>query len=279
MNILEKFMVVLDTKMSEPTLFGWFHIMWLAIMILGTVIVCLKCKNFSDKQFRLFLLISCSVLILLEILKQLVHSFDIESGTWDYAWKQFPFQFCSTPMYIGLIIALIKDGKVRDYLCSFLGTFGLFAGLIVMVYPTTVLSDVIFRSTQSLLHHSTMVVMGALIWTTKKAKVEHKTILKGMTVFAVLVITAFVMNIIFHISGGTDSFNMFYIGPYSKCDIPVLNNIGQALDIARQTIHIGNFIFLLIYIVGFTLAAYIILLVVMLIHKLIKKQKERISHD
>ena len=279
MNILEKFMVVLDTKMPEPTLFGWFHIMWLAIMISGTVIVCLKCKNFSDKQFRLFLLISCSVLILLEILKQLVHSFDIESGTWDYAWKQFPFQFCSTPMYIGLIIALIKDGKIRDYLCSFLGTFGLFAGLIVMVYPTTVLSDVIFRSTQSLLHHSTMVVMGALIWTTKKAKVEHKTILKGMAVFAVLVITAFVMNIIFHISGGTDSFNMFYIGPYSKCDIPVLNNIGQALDLARQTIHIGNFIFLLIYIVGFTLAAYIILLVVMLVHKLIKKQKERISHD
>ena len=279
MNILEKFMVVLDTKMPEPTLFGWFHIMWLAIMILGTVIVCLKCKNFSDKQFRLFLLISCSVLILLEILKQLVHSFDIESGTWDYAWKQFPFQFCSTPMYIGLIIALIKDGKIRDYLCSFLGTFGLFAGLIVMVYPTTVLSDVIFRSTQSLLHHSTMVVMGALIWTTKKAKVEHKTILKGMAVFAVLVITAFVMNIIFHSTGNTDSFNMFYIGPYSKCDIPVLYNIGQALDITRQTIHIGNFIFLLIYIVGFTLAAYIILLVVMLIHKLINKQKERTSHD
>ena len=279
MNILEKFMVVLDTKMPEPTLFGWFHIMWLAIMILGTVIVCLKCKNFSDKQFRLFLLISCSVLILLEILKQLVHSFDIESGTCDYAWKQFPFQFCSTPMYIGLIIALIKDGKIRDYLCSFLGTFGLFAGLIVMVYPTTVLSDVIFRSTQSLLHHSTMVVMGALIWTTKKAKVEHKTILKGMAVFAVLVITAFVMNIIFHSTGNTDSFNMFYIGPYSKCDIPVLYNIGQALDITRQTIHIGNFIFLLIYIVGFTLAAYIILLVVMLIHKLINKQKERTSHD
>ena len=279
MNILEKFMVVLDTKMPEPTLFGWFHIMWLAIMILGTVFVCLKCKNFSDKQFRLFLLISCFVLILLEILKQLVHSFDIESGTWDYAWKQFPFQFCSTPMYIGLIIALIKDGKIRDSLCSFLGTFGLFAGLIVMVYPTTVLSDVIFRSTQSLLHHCTMVIMGALIWTTKKAKVEHKTILKGMAVFAVLVITAFVMNIIFHISGGTDSFNMFYIGPYSKCDLPVLNNIGQALDLARQTIHIGNFIFLLIYIVGFTLAAYIILLVVMLVHKLIKKQKERISHD
>lgn len=273
MNFLEKFLVALQVKMSEPTLYGWFHILWLTIIALGVVAVCLTCKKLNDKQFRIFLAITGGVLIVLEILKQLVHAFDVDTLTWDYAWKQFPFQFCSVPMYVALIVASLKECKFRDYLCSFLATFGLFAGAIVMIYPSTVLSDIIFRTTQSFVHHGAMIIIGVLIWVCGKAKVEHKTILKAIPVFAVCVAAAFIMNIVFHATGNTDSFNMFYIGPYNDCDIPVLSSIGEALNIASGNISFGNFLFLFIYVLGFSIAAYIILLLVMLINHILNKKQ------
>ena len=101
-----------------------------------------------------------------------------------------------------------------------------------------------------------------------KVKINHKTFLKALPVFVVCVVIAFIMNIIFHSTGNTNSFNMFYIGPYNKCDIPILNTIGSALNIASKNLHFGNFVFILIYIVGFSIAAYLILLASMLINKI-----------
>lgn len=273
MNFLEKFIVALQVEMPEPTLYGWFHILWLAIIAIGITVVCLTCKNLTDKQFRIFMAITGGILIVLEVLKQLEHSFDSDTLVWDYEWKQFPFQFCSVPMYVVLIVATLKECKFRDYLCSFLATFGLFAGAIVMTYPSTVLSSIIFRTSQSFIHHGAMIVIGVLIWICGKAKFEHKTILKAIPVFAVCVVTAFLMNIIFHATGNTDSFNMFYIGPYHDCDIPVLAAIGEVLDIASGSINFSNFVFLFLYVIGFSIAAYVILLLAILIKHLSKQIK------
>ena len=51
--------------------------------------------------------------------------------SYNYAWYAFPWQFCSTPMYIGLLAGLSK-GKLHDHFCAYLATFALFAGTAVM---------------------------------------------------------------------------------------------------------------------------------------------------
>ena len=275
MNWFEKFIAFLQTEMPKPTLYGGAHLVWLAIVIGAIVLVCFKCRNLTEKQFRITLLVIGIILLVFEVFKQIIFAYDAPTDTWDYAWKQFPFQFCSVPMYVAVIVACLKECKFRDYLCSFLATFGLFAGLIVMIYPATVLSEVIFKFSQSMLHHTAMIVIGVIVIVSGKVKIEHKTILKAIPVFAVSVVTAFIMNIIFHATGNTDSFNMFYIGPYSKCDIPVLYDIGVALDIASGTIKFGNFVFVIIYVIGFSIAAYIILLLTMLIRKIYSIIKEK----
>lgn len=272
MNALEKIIAFMQIEWQKPTLYGWKHLMFLGLMAIAIVIIFKKCKKLTDKQFRIIMASFGGVLILLEIFKQLNFAFDSETGVWEYAWKQFPFQFCSVPMYVMLLVGILKESKFRDYLCSFLATFGLFAGLIVMIYPSTVLSTIIFRFCQSMIHHIAMVLGGLIVVVSGRVKFEHKTILKGMSVFSVIVGMAFIMNIVFHMSGNTSSFNMFYIGPYSNSDIPVLKQIGIALNISADSIHIGNFAFLIIYIAGFSMAAYIILLIEIYIKKLFKKK-------
>lgn len=275
MNLFEKFIAILQTEMPKPTLYGGAHLFWLAILIGSIVLVCFKCRKLTDKQFKTTLLVIGILLLVFELFKQLVFAYNASTDTWDYYWKQFPFQFCSVPMYVAVIVGCLKESKFRDYLCCFLSTFGLFAGLIVMLYPATILSDVIFKFSQSMLHHTAMVVIATIVIVSGKVKIEHKTILKAIPVFASLVAIAFSMNIIFHSTGNTDSFNMFYIGPYSKCDLPVLSNISASLKIEADYLHFGNFAFLIIYVIGFSLAAYIILLLTMLIKKVSAAFKER----
>lgn len=277
MNWFEKVIAFMQTEMPKPTLFGGAHLVWLAIAIGLIVLISFKCKKLTDKQFRIILLVVGLVLIIFEVFKQLNFAYDAQTDTWDYEWKQFPFQFCSVPMYVMLLVACLKEGKFRDFLCSFLATFGLFAGLVVMLYPATVLSSVIFRFSQSMLHHTALLVVGVLMFVSGKVKIEHKTILKAMSVFAVFVGIAFVLNVVYHATGCTDSFNMFYIGPHSKSDLPVFYDIGKALHIEYDYVHFGNFVFALLYIVAFSIAAYVVLLTAMLIKKIrfVVKQKKQ----
>lgn len=259
MNIFEKFLALLDGKMTTPTAFGWFHILAIVLVIVGIVVVCLTCKQLTDKQFRIITLCASLLLIIFEIYKQLNFSYNPSTDTWDYQWYAFPFQFCSTPMYVMLLIACLKEGKFRDFLCSFLATFGLFAGLIVMILPGDVFIDTIGINIQTMVHHGTMVVMGVFMFVSGRAKIQHKTILKGAAVFAVLVAMAFVLNIIFHYAGNGETFNMFYIGPYIPCHLILLSDLWAVLPYP---------IWLIIYIAGFTLAGYVMLLIAMLIKKI-----------
>ena len=202
-------------------------------------------------------------MILFEVYKQLNFSYNPSTDTWNYQWYAFPFQFCSTPMYILLLVGLTKPGKVQDALCSFLATFGLFAGLAVMAFPSTVFVPTIGINIQTMVHHGMMVVIGVFMWVSGRAKLNHKTLLKAVIVFSILATIAYVSNILFYHFGDGSAFNMFFISPYGVCDIPFL--------ILLQPL-VPHIVFLLFYLFGFALAAYIIVLIAMLIGKLCKRK-------
>ena len=272
-NLLEKFIALTHTQMPQPTLFGYAHIFWLLIGLVAIIFVSLVCKKLTDKQLSKFLMIISSVLLVLEVIKQMNFSYNSTTDTWDYYWQQFPFQFCAIPMYAAFVASFLKESKFRSALYSFLATFGLFAGLAVSIYPVPVLSGVIFRFSQSMFHHLAMVVIGVVIFVSGRVEFNYKTFIKAIPIFVTCAILAFSMNILFHLTGNADSFNMFYVGPYFKSDIPILSSIGDLLHIESSNLHIGNFVFLLIYVLGFSLIAYIVLLVAILIRKISTKYK------
>ena len=253
MKLFADLLRLMDLRMQTPTVFGWFHILWLVLTATAAVGLCLWHKKHGSNPQKVLLWVSL-FMILLEVYKQVNYSFSYEGGIgFDYQWYAFPFQFCSTPMYVGLLAGLVKKGKFHDALCAYLATFSTFAGLCVMVYPGDVFISTIGINIQSMICHGSMVVLGVYLFYTGHVKTETRTICKAAAVFAVCVALASVMNEIAHGTGllQRETFNMFFISPYCDPSLPVYSLVQNIVPFPLS---------LMIYIAGFTAAAEIILL-------------------
>lgn len=259
MNLLEKIIEFLSFTLKEaPTPYGWFHLLFLSLTIIISLYIAIKLKHCNETQNKRLLLTIGLTLIVFEVYKQLVFSVDLSN--WDYGWYYFPFQFCSVPMYVIIIVCFLKEGRLRNIMYSFLGTFCLFAGLAVMLYPNDVFINTLGISIQTMVHHGAMVVIGVYCLASRRAKIEHRSIVGTAIVFITLVLIALMLNIVLHKVDGV--FNMFFIGPYYPCHLPILSVIYEKAP---------YFIFLIAYVLGFMLVAYIILLIAIGLDRLIKK--------
>lgn len=238
--------------MTTPTPYGWFHILWLVI----TLGICLYLSVFrrqdAPERIRRVVLLTALIVAVLEIYKQIVFSFS-DSG-FDYQWYIFPFQFCSTPMYVGLLAGLTCKGKVHRAACAYLATYSVFAGLCVMLYPSTVFVPEIGINVQTMICHGSMIWIGAYLLATGYVKLEWKTVLRALPVFMTCVALAVVGNEIAYRSGllESETLNLFFVSPYCDPHLPVYSIVQGVVPFPYC---------LLIYVLGFTLAAWIILLI------------------
>lgn len=268
MRFFQNLLRIFDTPMKTPTLFGWFHLLWLGITLgAALLLIQIQKKTHSEKLPHYVIFITAITVTVLEIYKQINFSFGYENGiTFDYQWYAFPFQFCSTPMYVGLLAGIIKKGKVHNALAAYLATFAMFAGLCVMVYPGDVFIETIGINIQTMVCHGSMITVGIYLLATGYVKPEHKTILRALPVFCAAALVAIVMNEIAYYTGllKTDYFNMFYFSPHCDPHLPVFSLVQSAMD--------APIIEIVIYIAGFTAAAYLILLAAIGIKQLSKKK-------
>ena len=263
MSFLQQLLKIMDAAMPVPTLDGWVHVLTLILTAIITVLVCRNAANHSADQVRKRVFWMAIVVAVLEIYKQINYTFSYEGGiTADYQWYAFPFQFCSTPMYVGLLAGIIRKGKVHNALCAYLATYAVFAGVSVMVYPVDIYVDTIGINLQTTVCHCSMIVMGAYLFASGHVKLEHKTVLKAMPVFAVAVGMAVVMNELAVVFGivPNETFNMFFISPHCDPSLPVYSLVQAVVPYPWS---------LVIYILGFTLAAWLMLLIAMGIQMLI----------
>ena len=254
---------ILDTQAETPKMFGIVHIISFALSILLGIWLCYRFKNADAKTVRKVLLVLAIIAIVMEIYKQVVYTFTYRNGIieTDYQWYAFPFQFCSIPMYVQLLAALIKNKRIHDALCAFLATYSIFAGLCVMIYPEQVFIGTIGVNIQTMFCHGSMISLGIFLFGSGYVKAEHKTILKAIPVFASAVAIAMIMNEVVYLSGilNGETFNMFFISPHFEPSLPVYSLVQAVVPFPWCTV---------IYIAVFSLAAYIILLLSMGIQKL-----------
>ena len=266
MNGFERFIHFFQKLMPLPPEWGTWHLVSLGLTIVLSIVLGITMRKVGNKGIRIFLIIVGSILILFEAIKQLVYSMHVsgDTVTWDYQWYMFPFHFCSLAMYINLIAGIIKPGKVQDCMLSFLVTFGIFGGLIVMIIPSQVLCYLTFVNVQTMLHHGSMIVVATVLLAGKHVRLGFKTLLKGALIWIICVALGLTANIlsenVFHIQ---EEFNMFFISPYVDCPMPVFNIIYQKVP---------YIVFLLTYIalflVGVALVMYIIKLCIWIGSKL-----------
>lgn len=270
MNFFEKIIHSLQKTMECPTNYGWFHIMFLIIIIVGTFIICKFFKNCSEKTVNILLFIFWAVVFLLEVYKQLEFSFTYsdEVAKWDYQFYAFPFQFCSSQLYILPFIFLLKDSKIRDGMILFTITFLFFGGLAVCIYPNNVFVETIGINIQTMIHHGTQLLLGIFLFIRYGEKLNLMNYLRGVVVFLCLLFIALSLNIIVYKMlqsiGNDEKFNMFYISPYFECQLPILSIIQSKTP---------YLVFLLIYMFGFVFIAFILYVVELKIYKLIDKNK------
>lgn len=267
-----KVLEIFDTQMQEPASYGLFHIVWIVLSIAAGIALCVWLKD-GEKYARRVMLTTAIIVLVLEVYKMINFGFEYENGiSYSFPWGSFPFQFCSTPMYVGLLAGLTRRGRLHDAFCAYLATFAVFAGLCVMVYPNDVFIETAGINIQTMICHGSMLTIGIYLFGSGYVKAEHKTILKAIPVFCGAVAIAVGLNEWAYRSGllETESFNMFYFSPHQDPHLPVYSDVQNALGVA-------NPLSFIVYVAAFTLAAYIMLLIAMGIRSLLaSKKKEKV---
>ena len=255
MTFFEKFLYFLEGSMTRPENFGWFHLVFVALVIVATVLICIKFKDSSEKTINKIMLIAWIILIIGETVKQVLFSFEFDgsSVSWCYQWYAFPYQLCGTPLVILPLAIFLKEGKIRDACITYLATFSLFGGIAVYFYPNDVFVGEIAINIQSMIHHGLQIIIGVFLAVHTRCDMKFRRYIGSVGVFAVLAALALVMNVgmyhIFTANSINDTFNMFFISPYYDCTLPVLSAIYPKVPYP---------VFLAIYILGFMIISAVV---------------------
>ena len=251
MIFFKKLLIFFEGAMETPDIYGWFHIMFMLIILIASIIAVKLAKSASPKNTNIFLATVGTIMILFEVYKQIVFTFEVKNGAIvaDYQWYIFPFQLCSTPMYIMLLSSIVKPGKVQEALHAYLAFFSLFAGVCVYFYPSGIFVATIGINIQTMIHHGSQIIVGCYLLSYYRNKLSLKLLFSSFLVFLTQVVIALSIDMIVPLFT-TDYINMFFISPYHPTTLPVLNLIQPKLH--------SYFSFLMLYVLGFCFCASLV---------------------
>ncbi len=214
---------------TRPAAFGAFHLVSVAVILSLFVLMIVFRRRLprGEGALRRMLIAFGLGLLLLEVGKQITYSYTPGIG-WAYNWDRFPFQFCSTPIYVALICMCLRAGKLRRALLAFLATYSPVAGCAVLFYPAAdVFHEIVYLNVHTMLWHGAMLLFGLYLWLTDAVTPTLSTALGAAIVYLPMPTVALLLNEAEHRWGfaGDFTFNMFYISRHGNCMIPVLSRV------------------------------------------------------
>ena len=255
MNIFEKILYMLQAEMETPKAFDWFHLMWIFLTIATLVVLYKKRNKHGEKQLKIVLGTYGIIAFLLELIKQLIWSFNYDPITnvviWDYQWYAAPFQLCTTPIFISIICLFLRNNKLRNSLLSYMSFVTILGGLITILIPDSCFTSDILINIHTMWLHCGSFVVSVYLLMTGAVKIEKQNFKNSLKVFLVFVVLAEILNICIYNSGvlNGETFNMFYISPYFITHLPVFKTIQE---------NVPFLIYLLIYIIIISVGASIV---------------------
>lgn len=189
-----------------------------------------------------------------------------------YDFSSIPFQFCSIPIYLCLILPFIKNEKIRMPIFYYLGIYCMIAGIFALLFGQgqlcrwSKISDVI----RSFLWHVLILQVSILsvVHTEigKNIKKDYKYFLGAVAIFVGLTVIAQLINVTLHYTGGInykptdgkpfkdvtntplfdpDVASCFYISPFFVSNMPVYSTIWLKFGwFANYIIYVISFSFL-----------------------------------
>ena len=231
MNVLEKIILALQFEIDRPNSYGLFHIMCIIVSVLITIFLTKRKEKNHKKALKQILFIYGFGALVLEILKQIIWSFNYDNITnmvsWDYQWYAFPFQLCTTPIIISIICLLLKKGKIRDSLLSYMAFITILGSLATAIYPESCFVRTLLVDIHTMYLHFGSLIISIYLIASNEVDLEFNTFINGYIVFIIFVILAEILNVIIYNCGilNNETFNMFYISPYFISGLPIYDVI------------------------------------------------------
>lgn len=264
MNTIEKILYFLQKEMETPKPYGWFHWLCISLMIIVIIFLYLIKDRHNEKQLKIVLGIYSIVALILEIIKQIIWSFDFSFetniSTWDYQWYSFPFQLCTTPIYVCITCFFLKNNKLRDSLLSYICFFTILGSISTILMPDSCFTRDIVVNIHTMWLHLGSFVVSVYLLMNNVIKKEKQNLKRATIVFLIFVGIAQVLNIVIYNSGilKDETFNMFYISPYFISTLPIFDLIQK---------NVPYIIFLAIYVLILIIGANIIYYITSIIKK------------
>ncbi len=268
MGMIEK-IVKASHKVVEnlPEPYGIFHLCFVVLSLVLIVAVCGILRKSSDRTFRTVLFSVGTALILSEIYKQVYYYY--AAGEAGYDWYIFPFQLCSVPMYLAVLVGCLKKGRFRDSLCEYLATIGLLGGIMAYVEPSGILNAHYFTLIHSCIWHALLIFMALYILVTGNACNRLKDYKNVLAVLGGVVFTATVLNVVFR---NKPDFNMCYISPFYGTPLAVFSNFDRFFQgIFGQ--YPGRIVSVLVYILALILGGALLFFATYFIKKISVKNR------
>ncbi len=242
-EFLQKYLLPLLHEMERPRAWGAFHALFFFIGIPLAILLAFALRKISKKSEKNLFLTVGIALIISEIFKQL--AFTAIEGT--YRFDLIPFQLCSIPMYLCVLIPILPDGKIQRAMRTFTATFGLMGGVASYIAPGTMCREWLELTLHSFLWHLTLVFLGFYIFFSQNTKIQKSDFLGVELLYLSLCAIAFVINLTLLDAPGIDV-NMFYIGP-KPSTLPICREI---------TAHFGVAVNSIIYATALSICAFLI---------------------
>lgn len=161
-----------------------------------------------------------------ELYKQLFLFYKIQHQSYD--WWFFPFQLCSLPMYLCLILPLLSSGRAKTALCTFMQDYNLIGGLAALIIPDGFRHIHWTLTLHGYFWHSLLILIGILIAVSGRSDLSRRGFGDTIPCFALFCMIATVINLLAPGHGRAD---MFYISPYVPSSQPIFHELSLFLGI------------------------------------------------
>ena len=243
-SIISEILNTTAWMMDAPPLFGGFHIAAsLSAVFAALAAAALFARRVnadSDKKRALVRVLSFTgwVLVFLEIYKQLFLYFIVNNGAYD--WWFFPFQLCSVPMYLCILLPL-TGGRMRDTFLTFMGGYTFISAVATLVYPEDLLRSYTSLTIHGFVWHGILLFISLLILMTGAFDASPGGLLRTALLFALLSAVAVCINaaveplmqsiLAAHSEVEHEWAAMFYMNPYHISPQPIVNSVQKTAGI------------------------------------------------
>ncbi len=236
--------------MTPQKPYSAFHIL---LTISGVFVAVISAVGFQRKMrktaepaqfFRHVLFALGVILAVMELYKQ-VFLYLIEfNGQFD--WWYFPFQLCSVPMYLCLIVPLLRKEACMEIIAIFLQDFGILGGVMALAVPPGLMHPYWTMTMHGFIWHFMLLFLGFFCSMSGRTGRKASDYIRVLPLFLSCCALAFGINVLVGPTGDAD---MFYLSPYHLSCQPIFHEISAAAGIIPSN---------LLYVAAMTLGGFII---------------------